>query len=299
MADYFLLALAGAICLSVYALMSKAIIRYRICDAGLVTWGMGLGAAIASGAALLFVSAPFPSPALVPLMGMVATALVGHWLLNRGLQEGDASMVVPLVSLKIPITAALAFVVLHEAHSVWIYGAVALSAAGVALFGMGKQEAAQGGHGRRPSFAITLACLASLAYAVSDQFVKLGLDAGNNAVAIILWNNILTGVVCAALLMRPAYRRYKVKALDVLLFLIGGTVFAAAVWFLFTSFERADGVTIPNIVLGCRGFLVLGIGYGLNKVLRVPIERQRGVIYLLRAAGTVLLFLAILIVLLG
>lgn len=59
---------------------------------------------------------PFPAPAVWPLLGVVAAAQIAIWAVNRALQEGDLSTVVPLLSLRIPLAAAMAVFFLGETH---------------------------------------------------------------------------------------------------------------------------------------------------------------------------------------
>jgi len=295
---YAYYAFGSAAGLAGLSLIAKTLVRYRICDAGLVTWGMGTGAGVAAGVVWLVLRVPFPTPAVWPLLGVVAAAQMALWAVNRALQEGDLSTVVPLLSLRIPLAAAMAVVFLGETHGLGIYGAVVLSCVGVALFGVGRPLTAQGGHGTRPAVPIVIACAAAAAFALSDQFAKLGLDR-SDALDLLIWSLMLRGVFCAAMLARPTYRQYRVALRDWGMFLVSGGLSVAALGCLYEAFHLADGVTLVNVILGTRGLFGLVLGAVLGRVLRVPLEKQPVRIYVLRAVGSGLLFAAVLIVLLG
>ncbi|MHC4714062.1 MAG: EamA family transporter [Planctomycetota bacterium] len=289
------LALLGALGLAAGGLAAKVLVRYRICSSGLVTWGMFIGAAAAAATIWLFARPPFPAAAVLPLLGLVLSLAFGGWFLNRAMQEGDASTVVPLLSIKIPLTAVLAFFILGETHTRGVYAAVLLSGAAMALFGTGKQRPAEGGHGRHPSYSVALAALSALSYAFADQAARLALRSAESF-TVTLWGHMLLGPIGVVMLFRPYYRQYKVGKADVALFLVSGFVTIGAVWAFYAAFERAGGVTVPNVILGARGLFVLAIGYLLRGVLKVPLERQTSKVYALRLIGTVLFMVAVALV---
>ena len=62
------------------------------------------------------------------------------------------------------------------------------------------------------------------------------------------------------------------------------------------AYEQVDGVTIPNVALSARGFIVLVAGLLLGRVQKVPMERQPNVIYLARVVGMMLFLVSVLLV---
>jgi uncharacterized membrane protein len=295
---YAYYAFGSAVGLATLSLISKALVRYRICNSGLVTWGIGAGAGLVGGVFWGVLRAPFPSQALWPLLGAAAAVQTATWLVNRAIQEGDLSTVVPLLSVKIPIAALMALVLLGETHGVGTYAAVGLAGAGAVLFGVGRPMKAQGGHGMPPAVSILFACAGAATFALSDQLAKLGLDR-SGATEFLVWTVMLRGAFCAAMLARPGYRRYRVTALDWGLFLAGGGVTVAVLGSLYEAFRLSDGVTLTNVILGTRGLFGLLLGATLGRLLRVPLEKQPARIYLLRVFGTGLVFAAMLMVLTG
>lgn len=102
MPDFVLFAILSAVALGAYSVLIKTLLRYRVCDAGLVTWGLGIATGIISLVVVLAGRQPFPAEVPFLTVILAAIALGGHGLLSRALQDGDASTVVPLLSLKIP-----------------------------------------------------------------------------------------------------------------------------------------------------------------------------------------------------
>lgn len=297
MPGFVVFAILSAIALGGYSVLTKILLRYRVCDAGLVTWGLGIATGIVSLVVLVFGRYPFPTEAPIATVMLAAIALVAHWFLSRALQEGDASTVVPLLSLKIPFVAVLSIFMLGERHTLRVYIAAGAAALGVAMFGIGRQERAQGGYGRHPILAIALACLSALSYALLDQLAKQTL-AHTSPFRLVLWVNIIVACVCLIMLFRPHYRKYRLARFDLVMFLSGGGLMFGGLMFFFRALDLSDGVTIPNIVLSTRGFFALLIGFTLGQALKIPMERQSNRIYLLRAAGSVFLLAGLLIALL-
>lgn len=294
MPDYMWISLGGAFALALSALVAKAVIRYRICDAGLITWIQGLAIALLAGVLCFVFRRPFPWLQGHLVACLALSTLLATWCVNCALQEGDASSVVPLMGVKIPLTAVLATVWLGETASPRTWLAVVCSGSAVALFGIGSQSPAQGGHGRRPVVAMVLVMISTLLYSISDLIAKRALD-GLDPLTLLLWSSVLWGPAAVCLLALPRYRQYRVAPLDVTLLMLCGGLTLAAVGGLYTAFRLADSVILPNVVYGTRGFFALAAGYVLNRRLKVPMERQAGSVYAARVLGAVLLFLAVLL----
>ena len=268
MPDFVVFSILAAIALGGYSVLTKILLRYRVCDAGLVTCGLGICTGMVSLAVLIAGRYSFPTEATLATVMLAAMALGAHWLLSRALQEGDASTVIPLLSLKIPLVAILSIFILGERHTPRIYLAAGAAALGVAMFGVGRQERAQGGYGRHPILAITLACLSALLYALLDQAAKHAL-AYTSPVKLALWVNMIVACACLIMSLHPHYRPYRLAKLDLVLFLLGGGLMFGGIMLFFRALDLSDGVTIPNIVLSTRGFFTLLIGFTMGQALKI------------------------------
>ena len=72
MPGYFWVALGGALALSAASLLGKALVRYRLCDAGLITWGQGLATAAVAGVLCAWLRVPFPRTHWFPIACLAA-----------------------------------------------------------------------------------------------------------------------------------------------------------------------------------------------------------------------------------
>jgi len=295
MPSHVWLALACACGFACNALLGKILLRYRLCDAGLITWGTWTSAGVFGAIVWVFARPAFPAGAAVPLFALAVCLIVSSWLQNLALQEGDASLVVPVTGIKSPMAALLAWPILGERYGSPVYLAVVLSAMATVAFGLGRQERAQGGRGHHPALALALIASASLGFAFSDQFAKLSL-AATVPLGLAVWAPMVTGGLSLPFLFHPHYRQYRIGPLDVLLLCLAGGVLVGSVLALYFAFERAGGVTVPNVILGARGFFVIVVGAALGRLLPIPLERQRWPIYALRALGTALFLGAIVLV---
>jgi len=294
MAPYALFAITAALLMSVYAVLTKVILRYRLCSAAYVAFATGLASALLAAAGLAISQPGLPKAALPSIIIATLTGFGAIYAVARAMQEGDPSTVVPVMGLKIPLVAVLSIFILAETHPWQIYLAALLASAGVIMFGIGPQQKAQGGHGYHPVIGVLWAVAAAALYALSDIYVKRSLT-WLTPISAAMWCYSLTGLLCLFALFQPTFRQYRVTRLDMLLFLANGICLLLAVMAFFTSIAKAGQVTTPNIVFATRGFITLVAGYALGKALKTTIERQPGVIYILRIIGTLTLFAAILI----
>jgi len=274
--------------------LSKVLLRYRICDAGLVTWWQATATAAVSAAACLFLRLSFPVAGSPYVVALAAVLLVATWLLNKALQEGDASTVVPLLGLKIPFASIMAWLLLKESVSAGLWFAVLFSGGAVAFFGLGGQQVAQGGHGRKPVVAILLAVFAALLFSLADIIARAS-SASMDTITLVLWANVIWAPISVIMLLCPRYRKYRVGGADFWMCLSYGIFVTGAVLALYYSFTLADSVVLPNIIIGTRGVFALIAGYVFSKAAKVPIERQDGRVYVFRAAGTVLIVISLLL----
>ena len=294
MPPYVLVAIFAAAAIASNALISKTILRFRVCSAGLVGWLSALSSGIWALILAVIFRKPFPLEDW-PLMGCLAFfSVLAIFLLHRAFQEADVSTVVPVMGIKITVTSILAFLFLGEKHSPMVYLAVVLASLAVALFNLGKQQKSQGGHGHAPIVGLAYAVGASCSYAISDQFAKTAMDQ-SEPFTVVLWLWILTGIFCAFMALQKTYRQYQIKPRDILLFAANGGVTLAAIGALFFSFDMANGVTVPNIIFGTRGFFALAGGAILGRYLPQPLEKQSKKVYILRILATALIFGSVLI----
>ena len=294
MNTYAWLALVAALGLALSALLSKVLLRYRVCDPGLVTWWLVAGTAAVSAAVCAGMRLPFPGRGWIYIVVLAVVLVTATWFRNRALQDGDASTVVPLLGLKIPFTSVIAWLLLNESVPPVLWLAVFLSAGAVALFGAGRQQVAQGGYGRKPFFAILMAIGAALLFSCADIIVRIG-SSRLETMALVLWSNIVSVPAAAVMIFSAKYRKYRIGITDLLMFLLYGVLVTGAMLALYYSFALADSVVLPNVITGTRGLFALVAGYVFSRAAKVPMERQDRLIYVYRATGTVLIAVSLLL----
>ncbi len=270
----------------------KVMLRYRLCDAGYVIFGINIASGLFAAAALLFIQEFIPSQAMIAFAAMTGFVFAGHWLFSKALQEGDVSLVTPLLGLKIPMVALLAGIWLKEAFTGGIYLSIGLSSLAVVFFGLGRQQKAQGGHGSHPLLAIGLAVLAALSYSIGDIFTRKTVEFMSPFTGL-LWLQLFMGIIGMMILALPGYRQYRVHKVDYLVFSAVGAMLLGGIGLYMAAIHLAGNVTIPNIILSWRGLFVFILGLIWNRFASIPMERQSGRIYLLRLAGTGLLLAAL------
>jgi drug/metabolite transporter (DMT)-like permease len=296
MPEYVIYGLLAAVGISAYAILTKVILRYRLCSAAYVAFATGAAAAIPCLVGLTILGATPPAGAILPLAIATVAGFFGLYGASVAMQEGDPSTVVPVMGLKIPAVAILSIWLLGEVHPWHIYLAVGLAFAGVALFSIGPQLKAQGGHDRHPMVGILWAAGSAGAYALSDIYIRQ-MMAYMTPLRAAMWNYTFIGMVCVPLLFQPGFRQYKVKGRDAALLFANGIILLLSVLAFFVAIHKAGQVTTPNIFFATRSFITLGAGYVLGKAMKVPMERQPNAVYALRVLGAGLLFAAVVIAL--
>lgn len=292
-----LITLSAPLLISLSAITAKTIVRFRICSSAYTGWGTGMACGILSLILVAATRTPFPTESAAPMAGLVVLNVAALWLLNRGIQEGDVSTVMPIMGMKTPFAALLSFLLLGERHGAAVYAAVVISAIAVLIFGAGKQATAQGGHGSKPVVAILFALAAALGYCLADICARTAMRSAS-PFTVITWSWIFSGMICGAMLAHQSFRQYRVAKIDVLLFGINGALMISGIGMLFLSFKRMESVTLPNVIFGLRGVFTLAGGYVLSRALGLTIEKQPTRIYALRLVGTALITLSIVLIIL-
>ncbi len=293
-----LIAISAPLLISLSAITAKTIVRFRICSSAYTGWGAGAACGILGLILAAVTRTPFPLESVTPMAGLVVLNVAALWLLNRSIQEGDVSTVMPVMGMKTPFAALLSFLLLGERHGPAVYAAVVLSAIAVLIFGAGRQKKAQGGHSHNPVVAILFALAAALGYCLADLCARTAMQ-NTTPFTVITWSWIFSGIICGAMLAHPGFRQYRLEKIDLLLFGLNGGLMMAGIGMLFLSFKLMNSVTIPNVIFGLRGVFTLAAGYMLSRILGLAIEKQPPRVYALRLAGTALITLSIVLILLG
>jgi drug/metabolite transporter (DMT)-like permease len=143
--------------------------------------------------------APWFQPALVALL-----FLAGQILGFLAVHHGDVSVATPVMGIKVVLVALFSVVLVGESISPRLWGAAALSSAGIAFLGRGGPSASGGSRGAAFGFGI----LAAAAFAVFDVLVQKWSPAWG-AGRFLPWMMGMTALATLALaaVLPPAWRR--------------------------------------------------------------------------------------------
>ncbi len=130
-----LLPLGAAFCFAMSVLLTR---RLALTEslAAILFWMMTLQLAFFGAGALVMgggtaFSGPWPDGALFAMVGLACAGLGSQLCLSRALQIGEATMVVPLDFLRVPLIAMIGWLLYGEPLSVWIFLGAACILAGI------------------------------------------------------------------------------------------------------------------------------------------------------------------------
>lgn len=131
-----LLPLGAALCFAMSVLLTR---RLALTETlvSILFWMMTLQLAFFGAGALVMgggtaFAGPWPEHAVAAMIGLACAGLGSQLCLSRALQIGEATMVVPLDFLRVPLIAMIGWLVYGEPLSVWIFLGAACILAGIA-----------------------------------------------------------------------------------------------------------------------------------------------------------------------
>jgi drug/metabolite transporter (DMT)-like permease len=219
------------------------------------------------------------------------TGVIAFLFLYMALSSGDASSVMPIMGSKVIFAGFLAMFMLGEKHDWTIYGAAIFVALSVGILSYSPSPGRKSRFSVRPIF---LMILCSIVFAFTDNYITRSLkyiDSYN----FMVYYNLILGI--GSLTVIPYIKKKKVIHLlagkDLLWSLTSAIFLVVATLLLTISFEIADGVVIPNILVSTRGIFVVIISAVLSHHGSTLLETQSRKIYLLRLVASSLIMLSI------
>jgi drug/metabolite transporter (DMT)-like permease len=130
-----LLPLGAAFCFAMSVLLTRRLALTETLVA-ILFWMMTLQLAFFGAGALVMgggtaFGGPWPDGALFAMVGLACAGLGSQLCLSRALQIGEATMVVPLDFLRVPLIAMIGWLLYGEPLSVWIFLGAACILAGI------------------------------------------------------------------------------------------------------------------------------------------------------------------------
>jgi len=219
------------------------------------------------------------------------TGVIAFLFLYTALSSGDASSVMPIMGSKVIFAGFLAIFMLNEKHNWAIYSAAILVAISIGILSYSPSTNRNNKFAGRPVF---LMILCSIVFAFTDNYITRSLkyiDSYN----FMVYYNLILGIGSLAVI--PYLKKKKVTLLlagkDLWWTLISAIFLVVATLLLTISFEIADGVVIPNILVSTRGIFIVIISAVLTHRGSTLLETQTWKIYLLRLVASSLIILSI------
>jgi drug/metabolite transporter (DMT)-like permease len=277
---------------SIYSAISKSLLKHRIREPFLFFLYISILQAVITPLFWLFVKPAIPPiSGWMPLLLAGITGVIAFLFLYSALSSGDASSVMPIMGSKVIFAGFLAIFMLNEKHNWAIYSAATFVAVSIGILSYSPSTSRKSNFSGRPIF---LMILCSIVFAFTDNYITRSLkyiDSYN----FMVYYNLILGIGSLAVI--PYLKKKKVTLLlagkDLWWTLISAIFLVVATLLLTISFEIADGVVIPNILVSTRGIFIVIISAVLTHRGSTLLETQTWKIYLLRLVASSLIILSI------
>ena len=287
-----LVGLIAGLAYSIYSALSKSLLKSRVPTPLALLLYINLVQAVVTPCLWLAVKPAWPSAACwVPLGISGVISVIGSLLFYLALSYGDVSSVTPIMGSKVLFAGLLAIPLLRERHTWPVYLAAVLVAIAIAMLSYSPSRPGQARFPLKP-IALMLACC--VVFGCTDIYIKRSLAFLDSYNFMVYYNLILgVGSLCVLpqLLKSGASLKATISTLG-LTALAAVCLVAASLLFVIT-FNLADGVVIPNILIASRGvFVVLISAVGAHWGVQ-SLDVQSGRVYGLRLAASVLIIVSI------
>jgi len=277
---------------SIYSAISKSLLIHRIREPFLFFLYISILQAVITPLLWLFVKPAVPPiSGWMPLLLAGITGVIAFLFLYSALSGGDASSVMPIMGSKVVFAGFLATFMLNEKHTWAIYGAAILVAISIGILSYSPSPDRSSKFSGRPVF---LMILCSIVFAFTDNYITRSLkyiDSYN----FMVYYNLIIGIGSLAII--PYIKKKTITLLlsgkDLWWSMISAIFLVAATLLLAISFEMANGVVIPNILVSTRGIFIVIISAVLTNQGSTILETQSRKIYLLRLVASSLIILSI------
>jgi len=280
---------------SLYSAVSKALLKNEIREPFLLFLYINAFQAITTPVIWIFKSPAFPAKGgLGWLMAAGLSCVIAFLFLYSSLSRGDASSVMPILGSKVVFAGILAIFFLQETHTWATYLAAVLVAVSIGILSYSPTESSNSNFSLGPT---VLMILCSITFAFTDNFISRSLhyiDPYN----FLVYYNLIVGM--GSLIIIP-YLKAKEIPVKISFGALKGSFLAAIILvistlFIVISFDIANGVVIPNILIATRGIFIVLISAFLSRKGIPLLENQANKIYVLRLFASSLIVFSIWIV---
>ena len=268
---------------SIYSAISKSLLKNRIQEPFHFFLSISTLQALTTPLLWLFVRPAVPPLAgWTPLLMAGLTGVIAFLLLYMPLSSGDASSVMPILGSKVIFAGFLAIFLLNEKHHGAIYLAAILVAIAIGI--LSYSPSTNSTFSLRP---IVLMIVCSIVFALTDNFISrslLTIDPYN----FLVYYNLILGIGSLAVIpyLKKGGEALFLVGKDLWWSFVAAIFLVAATLLLVISFEVAEGVVIPNILVSTRGIFIVLISAVLSQRGSTLLETQTWKIYLSRLAAS-------------
>lgn len=277
---------------SIYSAISKSLLKHRIREPFLFFLYISVLQAAITPLLWFFVKPAIPPVSgWMPLLLAGITGTIAFLFLYTALSSGDASSVMPIMGSKVIFAGFLSTYMLNEKHSWAVYSASILVAISIGILSYSPSADRKNQFSGQPVF---LMIMCSIVFAFTDNYITRSLkfiDSYN----FMIYYNLIIGIGSLAII--PYLKKKKATLLlpgkDLWWSLISAIFLVIATLLLTISFEMANGVVIPNILVSTRGIFIVIISAVLTHRGSTLLETQPRRIYLLRLVASSLIIVSI------
>lgn len=287
-----LVGLTAGVAYSIYSAMSKSLLKSRVSTPLLLLLYINLAQALVTPLLWFMVAPSMPSAeGWVPLGISGVLSVIGSLFFYLAISCGDVSSVTPIMGSKVIFAGLLAVPMLAERHAWPVYLSAVLVAIAIALLSYSPSKHVSTKFPLKPIVLMLSCCVL---FAFTDIYIKrslLFIDAFN----FMVYYNLILGV--GSLGVIPYLRKHGVSmklpfSTLMLITFVGASMVLASLLFVIT-FNMAEGVVIPNILIASRGmFIVIISAIGTHwGVQSLDVQSKR--VYGLRLAASALIIVSI------
>ena len=301
MPPILLIILLAAFISSVYSIATK----FAVADGSVRPLPAAFFVQIIAGiiaAAFLLVNNIIPQPAAMPyVFGVVAFALTGFVLTTTAFAREDASVVAPVLGLKVIFLAFLESLFRQHEIGIEVVLAAVVSVIGLAFISQTDRWSLHPRDLLRPG--VLIMALGALTFSISDLFLKGAVDRWS-ALSVTAYALTIQALISLTLLL--ALVRLRVPAVGGLRLdqwgllrrvrwplLIGGVTAFAYQYFFFLAFARGENLTQINILYNSRNLMVVLLMALLVLGGKSTVERVGWRAYTYRTIGALLTIAAV------
>lgn len=199
---------------------------------------------------------------------MGVCVILGQILHMEAMRRGDATFVVPMLSIKIFGVSILSAIFLGEVYGPLVYLGGFGAFIGVFFLNNGTFKGSMG--------ATLLIITASLLFSVADTLIILAIRKGYSAIELAIYIFTIPTLILAPLSVFIFPNDWKISKPFFSSLMIYAFTHLAGVGLLMYAFMLSEQITMVNIIQSVRGVFSIGVVYLMGRLGMLGVERLTG-----------------------